>query len=319
MKISKIRKCLLSFLLFFTSLYAIELDISKIKNYTILKEEFYTLNQNKYMAIRAYELDSKSYFLLINLDTLKTKIITSSEKSKLKKVDKLILLNTNFDILRKKALQNSFPLANAGINDSFKRNKDEIYLTIDMCPSSKKGYEKELFEEFLNLNNLDKKIPISVAITYNWGVSHEDEFLSLIHNPYLDITWINHSKTHYYNPKEELSKNFMLNSSNNLEEEILDVEKMLILNHQIPSILFRFPGLISNKEIVNKLVYDYSLIPLGTNNWLAKSNSAIIDGDIILVHGNLNEKVGIVKLTNDLKNLELLKPIFNSFVSTKNK
>lgn len=297
-----------------SSLEAIELDTSKIKNYTITRE-FFTQNQNKYMLIRKYEQESKIYFLGINLDTLRTSIIDSTRKLKLKKANQSILLNSNYDALRKKAFENSISLSNAGINDSFSKKKDEVYLTIDMCPSSKQSYEKEFFEEFLDLKELNKKIPISIAITYKWVKDHKEEFLSLITNPHLDITWINHSKNHYYNPKEELSKNFMLNIHNNLPEEIEEVEKMLLLNNQIPSILFRFPGLISNKKIVKELLDTYSLIPLGTNNWLVKSNKAITDGDIILVHGNLNEKAGVTILSEKLKDLKTLKPIYNSLLS----
>lgn len=292
----------------------IQLDTSKIKNYTITKE-FYTLNDNRFMIIRIYNYEFDTYFLVINLDTLKTSIINLSEKLKLKKANKSILSNSNYNILRKKVFQNSFSLANAGINDSLHKNKNEIYLTIDMCPSSKKGYEKELFEEFLKLDETEKKIPIAIAITNRWINDHKKEFSSLIHNQNLDITWINHSKNHYYEPKEELAKNFMLNSKTNLKEEIIEVEKMLILNNQIPSILFRLPGLISNEKLIKTLINDFSLIPLGTNNWLVKSKRAIIDGDIILIHGNLNEKDGVLKLIKSQLDLNMFKSIYNSLLT----
>jgi len=294
----------------------VELDTSKIKNYFIIKE-FYLEDKNRFMAIRSYEYNANKYYLIVNLDTLKTSIITENKKKSFKKTAEKSLLKTNYNILKEKALKNSRPLANAGINDSFHKTKNEIYLTIDMCPSSKKGYEKELFEEFLNLNESKKKIPIAIAITYRWVEDHKKEFFSLIHNQNLDITWINHSKNHYYNPKEELSKNFMLNSKTNLNEEIIEVEKMLILNNQTPSMLFRLPGLVSNKKLINSLVYDFSLIPLGTNNWLVKSNREISDGDIILIHGNLNEKEGVKKLINKQYNIKRFKSIYNSLLTDK--
>ncbi|WP_428023146.1 hypothetical protein [Arcobacter sp.] len=308
-----IKKSLISLFVFFmTSLNAqIQLDTSIIKNYSIIKE-FYIINQKKFMAIRSYEYNSRINFLLIDLDTLKTSVISQNEKKKLKKTTDAVLLKTNYFELREKALDNSEVMANAGINDSI--NKIGINLTIDMCPSSKKGYEKELFEEYLKFNESNKKVPIAIAITYKWVNEHKKEFLSLIENKNLDITWINHSTNHYYNPFEKLSENFMLNSKTNLEEEVIEVEKMLLLNNQIPSMFFRFPGLISNKKIVNSLVNRFSLLPLGTNNWLAKSKKSITNGDIILIHGNLNEKQGVVKLIQNKKDIKQFDSIYNSLL-----
>ena len=307
---------LIVFLLFIViSLQAsIQFNTSKIKNYKVIKE-FYSQNKNKFMAIRSYEYNSKRFYLLIDLDTLKTSIITQDEKKNLKKTDESLLLKTNYLSIREKALANRYIMANAGINESIQKYKNEVYLTIDMCPSSKKAYEKELFEKFLKSKDKNKKIPISIAITYRWVKAHKNEFSSLIENQNLDITWINHSKNHYYNPFEKLSNNFMLNSKTDLKEEIIEVEKMLIINNQTPSILFRFPGLISSEKLINFLIKEFSLIPLGTNNWLVKSKKKIDDGDIVLIHGNLNEKEGVEMLIKNQDSLKRFKPIYNSLLT----
>ena len=316
MKSYKISLCYLILFLLFVSIPLkanVQLNTSKIKNYKVIKS-FYTDSQNKFLLIRSYRYNSKSFFLSINLNSLKTSIITQKEKVKLKKADKSILKNTNYDILSKKALENIFPLSNAGINDSIKKKPHEMYLTIDMCPSSKKGYEKELFEKFLDLKEVDKKIPIAISITYRWVKAHKKEFLSLLNNKKLDITWINHSRNHYYDKNQKvLEKNFMLYFKTNLDIEILDVEKMLLLNNQVPSIFFRFPGLISSAKINKRVIKEFSLIPLGTNNWLVKSKKVAIDGNIILIHGNLNEHEGIKKLFKDVKDVKLFKSIYNPF------
>ncbi|WP_419765031.1 MAG: hypothetical protein ACNI28_01220 [Arcobacter sp.] len=305
------------FVVFFIPLNAdIQIDTSQIKNY-IVKKEFYTQGKNRFMIFRSYTYKENSYFLLINLDSLKTSIISNTQKEKLKKSGKSILSNSNYSKLVAKVFKNSSILSNAGINKSLHKKKNEIYLTIDMCPSSKKGYEKELFEEYLKSTEINKKIPISIAITYRWVKDHKKEFFSLIHNENLDITWINHSKNHYYNPIEKLSKNFMLNSKTNLREEVIEVEKLLILNNLTPSILFRLPGLISNQKLINSLVYEFSLIPLGTNNWLVKSDKEVSNGDIILIHGNLNEKEGVEKLINNQPNINRFKSIYNSLLTDK--
>jgi len=51
---------------------------------------------------------------------------------------------------------------------------------------------------------------------------------------------------------------------------------------------------------------------------VVKSNKAITNGDVVLVHGNLNEKEGIEKFINEFKSLEKLKPIYN-FLLIKSK
>ena len=92
-----IKKSLISLFIFFmTSLNAqIQLDTSSIKNYSIIKK-FYIINQKKFMAIRSYEYNSRINFLLIDLDTLKTSIISQNEKKKLKKTTATVLLKTNY-------------------------------------------------------------------------------------------------------------------------------------------------------------------------------------------------------------------------------
>ena len=94
----------------------------------------------------------------------------------------------------------------------------------------------------------------------------------------------------------------MLHNVKNFNNEIFEVEKMLLLNNQLPSIFFRFPGLVSNGQLIDSLIYNYSLIPLGASNWLAKSNKDIKEGQIILVHGNSNEHKGIILFNKYLLN-----------------
>lgn len=291
----------------------VELDLNKIQNYKVIKEQ-YLYDNRKVLLTREFEMDKKAFYLAIYLDNLQTFLLDKNSKITKSKDD--ILKNSNFEKLTQKAYKNRLLLANAGINEPLNLS-DKKYLTIDMCPSGKKGFEKEFFQNIVNLQKTqNQKIPIAVAITYDWVLAHKEEFLWLInHKDSLDITWINHSKTHFYDRKEEdLSKNFMLKNKQNFEEEVLDVEKMLILNHQIPSILFRFPGLISDKELVNRLLNTYSLIPIGTNNWLVKTQKEMGENDIVLVHGNLNEHLGIEMINKTLKKSVVLNPIFEALL-----
>ena len=58
-----------------------------------------------------------------------------------------------------------------------------------------------------------------------------------------------------------------------------------------PSPFFRFPGLVSDQTLIEKLK-DFGFIPLGINAWLAKGEK-VQDGSFILVQGNSNEKAVI--------------------------
>lgn len=311
-------KAIFLFFVFFSFLFSeeiknVELDLSKIQNYKIIKEQYLQKNR-EILLIREFQMEKKAFYLAIDPNSLETLLVEKNEE--LIKAKEDILKNSNFEKLTSKADKNKLILANAGINAPLNLNNKK-YLTIDMCPSGKKGFEKEFFQNIINLQKTqNQKIPIAVAITYDWVLGHKEEFLWLInHKNSLDITWINHSKTHFYDRKEEdLSKNFMLRNKKDFENEVVDVEKMLILNHQTPSILFRFPGLISDKELVEKLLNIYSLVPLGTNNWLVKTQKEMGKNDIVLVHGNLNEHLGIEMINKTLKKSVILNPIFEALI-----
>ena len=83
----------------------------------------------------------------------------------------------------------------------------------------------------------------------------------------------------------------MLKDGVNPDFEILETEKLLISNGGIPSVFFRFPGLISSNPLM-QAVRQYHLISLGAEAWLAKGQRPH-PGSIILVHPNGNEEVGL--------------------------
>lgn len=116
----------------------------------------------------------------------------------------------------------------------------------------------------------------------------------------LQITWINHSFTHVYYADLPIKQNFLLAPYTNIAHEILDTEKLLLEHNQLPSVFFRFPGLISNEKLILELRH-YGLIPIGSDAWLAK-NQKPKAGSIILVHGNGNEPEGISKVMIFLDN-----------------
>jgi len=82
---------------------------------------------------------------------------------------------------------------------------------------------------------------------------------------------------------------------------VLKTEAAMIENGLLPSVFFRFPGLVSDAALVRRVV-SYGLIPVGSDAWLAKGQ-APSSGSIVLVHGNGNEPIGIEKFL-DLVRLE---------------
>jgi hypothetical protein len=92
----------------------------------------------------------------------------------------------------------------------------------------------------------------------------------------------------------------LLAPGTDLDFEILGTEIALLQNGLMPSVFFRFPGLVSDNKIVTKIT-DFGLIPIGSDAWLAKGQQAQ-RGSIVLIHGNGNEPIGVNDFITLLKN-----------------
>jgi hypothetical protein len=164
------------------------------------------------------------------------------------------------------------------------------YLTADLCPS-----RRPLDRAFLeNLLQTQRPLPIALAISGLWLTHHQADFQWLRarqQSGALRITWVDHSYHHAYTPGRANSQNFLLTPGTNIQQEILNTEKLLITQGETPSIFFRFPGLIANAALMQAAADDH-LIVLGAAAWLARTPSAR-PGDIILLHLNGNEPAGL--------------------------
>jgi peptidoglycan/xylan/chitin deacetylase (PgdA/CDA1 family) len=264
-----------------------------IKNYKVIKKQIISKEQY-YLAIREYKKSQKDYYLAVNINTLETKIIDKKITKDVKSI-KDSTLNRVYKV--SKIDKNS--LTNAGINSAYKKHKDIYYITIDLCPSSKKGYEKRLFE---SLNKRENSI--AIALSAKWAMRHQREFKEILGYKNIDITWINHTYNHYYYPRKKLKNNFLLAKGTDLYKEIIANEKFMLSHSLVPSVFIRFPGLVSDAKLVDKVVDSYSLVPLGSDTWIAKGQK-IKDSSIILLHGNLNEKKGIKMFLKEYNKREL--------------
>ncbi len=278
------------------------------------------------VAIRRYYIDSTPYFLIVNPTTLQTKVLPVTDfKSRstnpqaapgyytmasLEKMPYLIALS-NYS-------SPPYQLQNYGLTHA-NNAVQGMFLTIDMCPSSK-PFEEAFFKSLVELsNNTHQPIPIALSMSGLWMINHDKEFDWLIEqqkNNKLTITWVNHSFTHIYYRDLPIDKNFMLIRPNDFVDEVLETEKILLQKGQLPSVFFRYPGLVADKDLILKL-HELSLIPLGSNAWLAKGETAR-QGSIILVHGNSNEHQGIVDMMLLLQQNDLvLLPISHAVLPPK--
>ncbi|WP_341794496.1 hypothetical protein [Rickettsia endosymbiont of Rhinocyllus conicus] len=301
-------------ILFFNSSYANE----RIVDYKSVFLPVITSDKETKIAIRSYLTNSKKYFVLVDPNSFKTALIPQDQvKLPRNEAEKQNLLkklgNTPYIKALNKYTKPPYVQQNYGATHSMYEVKGQ-FLTIDMCPSSK-SFEEEFFNKLVELSvKLNKPIPIAICVSGLWINKHEKEFLWLVQQQekgHLQITWVNHSFSHPYFKDKPLENNFLLSNKENFEIEVLEAGKVLVGHNIAPSPFFRFPGLVSDQTLIEKLK-DFGFIPLGSDAWLAKGEK-VQDGSFILVHGNSNEKAGIKLIMPMLPGLKLL-PLEKAFL-----
>ncbi|MBA3536009.1 MAG: hypothetical protein H0T84_05290 [Tatlockia sp.] len=279
---------------------------TNIKDYQRIFLPQYLANGDLMIAIRVFKMNDVPSFLLVNPGSLETKVmpVNRLHSGNIKPREKLE--STRYYQLLNKSTEAPYPLENKGITHAENITKGAV-LTIDLCPTQK-PFEVKFFKALEQLSDDKKKpIPITLAISGKWLLKHPEEFDWLLKKQEehkFAITWANHSFNHIFNHELPYSENFLLLKGTNFDLEILLTEKYLLEEGQLPSVFFRFPGLVSNKKLIKDLK-KYGLIPLGADAWLAK-DQPIISGGIILVHGNGKEHEGIARLLPQLQTLELV-------------
>ena len=257
-------------------------SFANITNYKALQGCF-RFNNQEYRALRSFFKNNQQYFLVVNTNTLKTLLASAIPLKK-----EPCSASSYYQKLLNSSTTSPFPLHNDGII----KNPKGITLTTDLCPSSKKGFEKKLYETLFK--TFPSPTPVTIFITKRWILKHKKEFNQLKKwqkEQKLAITWGNHTAYHHYYPKLPDNKNYVLAKKENFKKDVFDLEKTLLLNNITPSIFFRFPGLVSNKKRVNELK-NMGLIPIGANSWLAIGQK-LQKESIILLHGNKNEPQGV--------------------------
>lgn len=280
-------------LLLFSSLF---LQAQKeVKNYSTYFA-IGSYNGKSILVLRQFEESGQQSYLIVNPQTLETQIISSRQVSvKPIKFQEFgtYLKNTPYFKAIQTAQQQSISLQDAGITHGFPKEKG-VTLTIDLCPSHK-PLDRSIFTSILAaFPKQERPVPVALSITGKFMLNHAADInwlLQLQQSGDLNITWTNHTYNHHYDPKAPLKLNFLMEPGTDLNFEILGLEQAMIARGLLPSVFFRFPGLVSDQKLVDE-VTSYGMIPIGSDAWLAKGQQSHA-GSIVLIHGNGNEPIGV--------------------------
>lgn len=256
------------------------------------------------IIVRKFERQGQQYFFAVDCNTLQTQIIRSKDiKSNTYSWEQLNERYKATPYIKALAFAGtqSFSTQDAGIVHGYPKERG-ITLTIDLCPSHK-PLDREIFTSLINeFGKLEKPVPVALSLSGRFMLTHSEDlaWLKLLEDKgAVKITWINHTYNHHYDPHAPLQDNFLLRPGTDLDFEVLATEIAMLEHGLLPSVFFRFPGLVSDNAVVSKII-GFGLIPIGSDAWLAKGQQSA-PGSIVLIHGNGNEPIGITDFIELLK------------------
>lgn len=277
----------------------------RISNYVPFTGWGYNVNNSEEVIIlRKFLKDGHNCYFVLYPISLSTKILPADSISvNQESWEKIKARYSSTPYI--KALQvdemHSYSIQDAGFK-RFLPSQKGIDLTIDLCPSQR-PLDRIVFNDLISeIGVAEKPVPIAVSVTGQWMNKHPEDLDwldSLAKTGELSIVWINHSYNHYTHKNVPLKNNFMLSPGTDINSEVLLTEITMLEKDIIPSVFFRFPGLVSDREIYNKIL-ELGLIPVGSDAWLAKGQWPN-NGSIVLIHANGNELIGVRDFINLLK------------------
>lgn len=270
------------------------LAASRISGYQAVFIPFYDEDGMLLAAVRRYNRGDHPHFLVLDPQRFVLSEMTAERILTSRPADDEAWRHTTFSLALIRQTSPPYPLQNDGLREA-EHLVPGFFLTADLCPA-KKPMDRAFFETTIALPQ-KSPVPVALMISGLWIQRHEADLAWLkdqIGARKLAITWVNHSFTHPYDPTSPLDKNFLLMNKTEFTHEVLFLERLLLERDIIPSPFFRFPGLVSDRQLIESL-RDLCLIPIGSNAWLAKGESPQA-GSIILVHANGNEPEGIRRL-----------------------
>lgn len=266
-----------------------------IKNYKVYYGSA-KRNTQDWLSLRRFESNGKIYLLLVEPRRLDTKVdeeslytVTPMDMPRARQY----FANTSYEKAISKAEKQSKSIQDAGIQSGMPKETG-ITLTADLCPSHRPLDRRIFTDIFKEFQKVERPVPIALSVTGIWMKQHPQD-LAWLKDMQLKmeiyITWINHSYNHRVSKSLPLKENFLLEPGTNINYEVLETEKAMLGNGLLPSVFFRFPGLVSDQQLIYSIT-NFGLIPIGTDAWLAKGQQPQA-GSIVLIHGNGNEPVGV--------------------------
>ena len=151
-----------------------------------------------------------------------------------------------------------------------------IVLSVDLCPS-RKPLDRRIVRSVLeSFRKDDKPVPVSFALSGTWIRTHLDDLgwlLREVDSGRIDPTWIDHTDHHRYVKGVPDRKNFLFLPGTDVLAEILGAETEMLRRGTIPSVFFRFPGLMDDETVFRKVLAT-GVLPVGSDAWLAKRQAA---------------------------------------------
>lgn len=257
----------------------------------------FVLNKNNQLmvATREFEKSNKKYLLVVDPRNYRTEVVASAQvvSGTLSARQRAKILQMPYLKSLTRYAQYNGRIENSGLTHAGTPVRG-LFLTVDLCPS-RSHFDKHFFQWLVQMSKRENKpFPVAIAMSGKWLVRHKQAFLWLLarqRKHELAITWVNHSYSHPYHSGVRKTRNFLLQRSVKIKQEILATEKLLLNYDQVPSVLFRFPGLVMNQALL-KIIEKYGLIALGADAWLGRSEFPR-NGSVILVHANGNEPAGL--------------------------
>jgi len=249
------------------------------------------------VVLRTFTRGGARFFWVVDPGTLRTRVVAAAllrvRRRPWSAVRKAVD-GTAYGRALHDAEANERPLQGAGLGH-LRAGRPGIDLTLDLCPSPR-PLDRALFDALTEaLGREARPLPVAIALTGVWMREHPADLewlLSLERRGTLAITWVNHSYHHRASPTAPLEENFLLQPGTDVRAEVLDTERAMLAAGLLPSVFFRFPGLVSRPAVFDEVV-GLGLVPLGSDAWLAKTRRLPAEGSIVLVHANGNEPVGV--------------------------
>lgn len=171
-------------------------------------------DNERLIALRSFSANNQKYLLLVNPETLDTKVdLASNYSTRGLQYSNVfaIFKNTAYIKSIEAAAARDLQLQNAGIDHAIPKEKG-ITLTIDLCPSHK-ALDRIIFQSvFDEFKKTEQPAPLAISVSGKWMLKHQDDLnwlKSLVKNKELDITWVNHTYNHEVN-KLPLAENFQI-------------------------------------------------------------------------------------------------------------